>query len=953
MRPRLLRARALLGGAAVGLACAGALAAPSCGDGGSAGDLVALRPILRADTASTHLLRPRGVVAVDDLIVVVEEGRRTLTWLDRAGRVRARRPLYVPGVEPAAREGAGLDAGGVLLRDDDGYWTLVPGLGPVRVPLDPAAPPILLGAGPGGEAAVPGAETATADLSDVRGMALSRGELLLAVNNRILRDSEGRLLVEAGNGEVGVPAISEDAESQPLSLGAQVGIAADGDGAFYFADAGSARIWRVGRTGSLRPLAGGGATLRPPSEPVLAYDIALELGSSVLAWDDATREVVALLGSTVYRFDPTAEGGPSAVAFGTGASLSRSLAIDGDGLLVTSLRGSVYRVTPTESVRLTEPAEGTPPLAWAGALSSVGASSLLIQDVGQRRLLVDIPGEGTFSIAAPLVPSAPLVHPFAGTPDAHMYAVRNSGLTDLDFSDFTVRAVAPRFGRFAVDGQRLTDVALPERTSVAMDDGGRLWILDGDGGVLVRAEPTTGVLTVVAGTVSGGVRPDVDRPAELANLNLSGARGLAVQGDLAVVLEDLEGGGTRVFALNAGAAPVEVAGVSVAPGTAAYLGGDGEAAYVPGARLLETGFARIEVALPAASALFLAVSDPVAPGVLGAAADGVLADVGIDGPAPDALARTDEGALVAGWEDGDELIAANPTSSPVEVLGVSLPGGGRAQVGTAPNGAAFLTADEGDALYSLSGRGAISAHRRAGNEVLGIAPDGAEELALFRGGLLAIGGRSLFGLAAEAGTPTFADLTLPPAPGGTLVEARERFDGALRLGNLDFGPNVVGMAAGEDGALAWADGPARSVFRATPRGGEPLTAETPVERVLTDGVAPDESRAAPLALRGADLYLGGPDGLWRVRDGEVLRLGDASGVTGLVRYGAGIVARTSRGLLYVSEDGEALEALTLLGADSADPTMSALGQSLSLRDDRLVLVVGGEVYELEGWPELP
>lgn len=953
MRRRLLRARALLRGAAVGLVCVGVAGTPGCSDHAGAGDPVALRPILRADTASAHLLRPRGVVAAGDRIVVVEEGRRTLTWLDRAGRVRARRPLYIPGIEPAAREGAGLDAGGVLLRGDAGYWTLVPGLGPVHVPLDPAAPPTLLGAGPGGEPAIPGADTATADLSDVRGMALSRGELLLAVNNRILRDSEGRLLVEAGNGEVGVPAISEDAEEQPLSLGAQVGIAADGDGAFYFADAGSARIWRVGRTGSLRPLAGGGATLRPPEEPVLAYDIALELGTSVLAWDDDAREVVALLGSTVYRFDPTAEGGPSAVAFGTGASLSRSLAIDGDGLLVTSLRGSVYRVTPTESVRLTEPVEGTPPLAWAGAVSAIGANALLIQDVGQRRLLVDIPGEGTFSIAAPLVPSAPLIHPFAGTPDGHMYSVRSSGLTDLDFADLSVRVVAPRFGRFAVDGQRLADVALPERTSVAMDDGGRLWLLDADAGSLVRVEPQTGVLTVIAGTVSGGVRPDVGRPVELANVSLSGGRALAVQGDVAVVLEDLDGGGTRVFALNAGTVAVEVAGVSVAPGTAAYLGGAGDAAYAPGGRLLETGFARIEVALPAASALFLAVSDPVAPGVLGAAADGILADVGIDGPAPDALARTDEGALVAGWEDGEELIAANPTSSPLSVLGVELAGGARAQVGTAPNGVAFLTADEGDALYSLSGRGAISAHRREGSEVLGLAPDGAEELALFRGGLLAVGACSLFGLAAEPGTPTFADMTLPPAPGATLIEARGRYDGALRLGNLDFGPNVVGLAAGDDGALAWADGAAEAVFLATPRGTEPLTAETAVERVLPSGVAPSEGRAAVLALRGTDVYLGGLDGLWRVADGQAQRLGDASGVTGLVRYGSGVVARTSEGLLYVSEDGEALETLELLGAASGDPTMSALGQSLSLRDDRLVLVVGGEVYELEGWPELP
>ncbi|MBN1944051.1 MAG: hypothetical protein JW797_00190 [Bradymonadales bacterium] len=953
-----------------------ALVFPGCGEFTADPYPVRLRPVLFRDQAAPLLLRPQGIAVDpgDGSIYVVESGRRTLTGLGSSGGVRTRRALRPSDVPPGMTNAAGQDTGAVLVRSATGFWVVEQGLGPLFLPDESGQPQLLLGSGQGGLEPRDGVEVASADLSDVRGLAVDADDHLLVAT----RDQVFRVLPEGLELVAGRPSDRSDVAGGrdcPLfSFGVTAGLALDGEQNLYLADAGAGLIWRIAPDGAVMAIAGGGERLNPPLEPIDAQQAALDLGRAQLVWDDASGELLLLARNVLYRigfqegqptFDPTRDRITIRTVPAT-MNLPRGLALGPQGPLVSSLTGVVYLATEEGARRIWQPDPAiSVELGWAAAVERVGTSALLIQDSGQRRISLYLPQSGTYLLHAESSPAFNLSAPLAADLRGRVYLITNMGLRFIDVNGPT-GLVGLRVGEVVTDGQSVYEVLLPYEGEVRGGENGDLWLLDPGRRFLLQIDTRTGSVTRALGATSGGGLPRDDQTSIPQLVSLTSPSSLAVADSLLLLADRLNPGGGVVYAANLSEQEHEIAGVLVPADRVAHLGGGGSQPYAAGRSFRALALDRVLRLVRWGGGLVVSLEDRFAPPLVRVDAGGLCSEIPIEPrSAPQALVLLEEDLLVAGWSDNRSIMALNLGDQPLVLWGMVIQAGQQAEIAVVESGVVDLAEGaSGDLLcwtvegeiVRFDGEVELLGRTSGTGRALGEATDGGIYL-IERGGLWAVD---------PSGGARFAGEPLPGPGGGLVVEPAEGWVEGTRLRALSFGDNVTSMAIGGDGSLYWTDCETRSLFHAEPGLEGHVEPSAHVELVSRgEPVGAGEEAMILQAGPSGELYLADRERVYRYREGSWERfagggahtcapgvqaadllLSDISGMT----LDDSLVLRTRQGLIELSLAGEVLERTDLLQAEPWDASLWALCQSLDRVDDRLVIVQAGSVYEVMGWP---
>ena len=937
-------------------------------------DLGYLTAVVRPSVDSRLLLRPRGVT-VDprsQTIVVVEEGRRTMTWVEWTGEVVQRRPLR-PNIVGAGVVGEPtLEVGTSIVRASDGFWTLLDGLGPLYVPDSSSAPMTLLGAGREGLTPQQNSDIASVDLSAVRGLTLDReGRLIVANDNRIIRVTAGQVDIIAGTGVADTSNAIADAADLNLGFGRTVGLTVDTNDSVYVTDSVAGKIWQISPSGEARLVAGGGSSFVYPREPHPAQDIILELTRSHLVWDDAGDRLILLANDIVYQIvlGETATTSGTSLADSTIqviASVSPQsvgLAQNGDEFLVSSLWGTVSSVSASGSVQLWEPPQITGiQLAYGAAIDNLGQTGYLIQDPTFRRLALHVEGYGTFRLFEEFALTREPAAPVAGGVDGNAYFVDAGGLRGLDLST-GVQLIAHRQPDRVVVGQLIDEILLPNHGEMEAGTDSALWLLDASYNVLLSVDTRTGSVAHIAGSLRGGGSPRGEYGVNLTQFRMSSPHAMVVDDEL-VALANHEDAGVGVFAVNTGLGSAWLAGIEVPPTTAVHIGGTGSEAPLAGRVFQSIALNEVLQMAILGESLLVSTDDLFAPPLMFIGEDGLVSEVTNVTTAPTAIGVLDTETVVLGWATEPDIMVLNLAENPAVVFGVEIQPGEAGGVTTVDVGVLDLAVRADGALLALQTDGTVS--QLFSETTYGQVGDASTIAVTTTGGLFVLSNGEIWAVDTQQDNQ-FMGADLPYPQGEVVVSVSTETLSGSPLGTRPFGENISALEVGPNGTLYWIDHVDQALFRA-PRGEQTQVSSISAVELLSRGEPiPNTARPLILAVAGEqEIYMAERQRIWRF-DGEswsdfagmgalLPREGAAgtdvllSTITGMAMHTQGLIVRSSAGLIRFDTDGQIAEFTSILPSDEVDGSALFFNQTLGIVDGDVVVVQAGGVYRVLGWP---
>ena len=453
-----------------------------------------------------------------------------------------------------------------------------------------------------------GGAAASATLSFPYGVALdSSGNLYIAdsFDNRIRRvdATTGNISTVAGTGTSSFSGDGGAAAS--ATLNSPRGVALDSSGNLYIADGGNQRIRRVdAATGNISTVAGTG-TFGPIGDGGAATSASLSSPSGVALDGSGNLYIADALDFRIRRVDATT-GNISTVA-GTGGGFGgdggaataarlwvpEGVALDGSGNLYIADTGNhrVRKVDTSGNISTTAGAgaSGDGGAAASATLSNPhgvaldGAGNLYIADRLNHRVRRVDAATGTISTAAGTgtsgfsgdggaAASATLNFPYGVALDSsgNLYIATGSRIRKVDAATGTISTVAGTGTLGPVgDGGAATSAWLSGPDGVALDGSGNLYIAEFSGHRIRRVDAATGNISTVAGTGTAGSGGD---GGAAASATLNRPSGVALDGAGNLYIADRSN--NRVRRVDAATGIIStVAGT----GTSGF-GGDGGAA---------------------------------------------------------------------------------------------------------------------------------------------------------------------------------------------------------------------------------------------------------------------------------------------------------------------------------------------------------------------------------------
>jgi hypothetical protein len=707
----------------------------------------------------------------------------------------------------------------------------------------------------------------------------------------------------------------------------------DTDGNLYINDAGSGRVWRIDPDGEAESVAGGGSRFDAPVEPIGSADIALEFQRAHLGWDSEAGELVLLTSDTIFRIDvggQTIRADLASVAFGDG------LAVTGGSTYVSRLHGVISTVSGVarDDVWLPDP-DATVTLGRPASVSSVGASAMLLQDPATRTIRLLVPDEGTFGLREERSPGAPPATPMAADSAGNIYYLISGGLIHHDVND-SARLLARRVPDRIFEGQSIEEVLLPMVGELTAGSDGSLWLLDSCYQVILNIDTVTGAVSHLAGSTRGGSRPrgDITSPIEL--FTLVAASGLAVDGDLLLLVDELPGGGTALYGINTSSGDQTRVGVELPSGQAGVLGGGGDAVYRPGAQFREIALERIVRAVPMGASLVVSIDDPSAPPLVLVDGTGAMSDLVLDSETtPSAL------AVIA----GEEIVLIGSGS---RVVALDLGEAEQTTIAVFDEPVRDLVVDSGGDVFVLLDSGSIE--RLGGGEV-GVTGSDSRSLALTPdGGIFSLEAGGLFAVDASGGAE-FLEESLPDSPGGLVVASSDGWPEGRRLSTIAWGSNIASLAIDNDGSLVWIDRVDQALFRAQAGADGRVEAGAVVSLLSRGEPIPTEAGRVMLAVEPSGrVVMSTRDQVLRYDVDSWQPLLTEPNISGIAIFADGVVVRTGGGLRLLDVEGLLDDITSLLPTDRLDPTSLYFSQSVAVVDGVVHVVQGGGVYRVVGWP---
>ena len=351
-----------------------------------------------------------------------------------------------------------------------------------------------------------------------------------ADNARIRRVSGGRITTLAGMGKGGD--IGDDALATLASLARPHGVAVDGSGNLYIADAENSRIRRVDSSGRITTVAGTGAR------------------------DYNGDDKPATLASLNYPHDVAVDG--SGNLYIADYFNNRIRRVDSSGRITTVAGTGRYGYNGDDKraalARLAVPSDVA--FDGSGNLYIADTDNNRIRRVDSRGRITTVAGTGEAGYNGDDKPatSASLNHPLG-------VAVDSSGdLFIADAFNNRIRRVDSTSGRITTvagtgspeyngDDKPATSASLAEPSDVAVDESGNLYIADTFSSRIRRVDSTSWRITTVAGTGVQGNDGD-DKPATSANLDFP--KCVTVDGSGYLYIGDTFNNAIRVVRLQGG-----------------------------------------------------------------------------------------------------------------------------------------------------------------------------------------------------------------------------------------------------------------------------------------------------------------------------------------------------------------------------------------------------------------
>jgi len=278
------------------------------------------------------------------------------------------------------------------------------------------------------------------------GLAVGKdGSLIIADAGRnqiLVRKSTGQVAVLAGNGVAGYS--GDGGPAAKAELNNPAGIAVGADGTVYFADSANNRVRAISPTGTIRTVAGNGAT-----------------GT---ASDGQPATTASLLSPIAVAISPT-----GTVYFTSGSDVDY-ISADGTLHVVDAAAGSIH-----------DPATGGPIAPAAIAFEKDG--SLLVADEARKNLLRVMPA-GSVSVVAPIYVS-----------EAGLASLPDGTVVVSDYGNYAVSTVTGAALRQMANFLSLGVLASSQHVrpgGVAVGGDGTIYVADTDAAV------------IVSGTTSGG-----------------------------------------------------------------------------------------------------------------------------------------------------------------------------------------------------------------------------------------------------------------------------------------------------------------------------------------------------------------------------------------------------------------------------------------------------------------
>ncbi len=388
----------------------------------------------------------------------------------------------------------------------------------------------------------------------------SSGNLYVSVeqDSRVYKiDSTGQLTVLAGNGVFGYSGDGGPATSAELA--GPIGVAVDASGNVFIADSGNSVVREVvAATGTIQTVAGNGTWgytgdggLATSAELASPSGLALDASGNIFIADESNSVVRVVIASS-GNIQTVAGTGTSGYAGDGGLATSAQLTapfgvfVDPSGnLFIADLWANVVReVTASTGFIQTVAGNGTSGYTGDGgpATSATlggpygvavdtfgnifiadGINSVVREVVAATGNINTVAGTGTAGYSGNGGPatSALLDQPIAVTVDA------SGNIFFPDFRNFVVWEVVAATGNIQVvagnatlssgDGYQATSAQLGFPEGFYVDGSGNLFIADSYNNIIRKVSASTGIITTVAGTGTGGYTGD-GGPATSAQL---------------------------------------------------------------------------------------------------------------------------------------------------------------------------------------------------------------------------------------------------------------------------------------------------------------------------------------------------------------------------------------------------------------------------------------------------
>jgi len=370
-------------------------------------------------------------------------------------------------------------------------------------------------------------------LSNPQGVALdSFGNVFIAdmgynVIQRV--DTQGLITIVAGNGEYDYS--GDGGAATNASLNNPSGVVVDAVGNLYIADAGNGVIRKVGTNGIITTFAGGGATSIWEDQGRAATNASLSYPSGV-AWDGAGNLFIADASyGLIYRVDPqgiimTVAGGGAAYLGDGGAAANGSLAnpqgvavnasgilfvadtgnnrirqVNTNGIITTAAGGYLGDGVAAANTSLNNP-EGVALDAF-GDLYFADSNNQLVRKVNASGLITTVAGNAINSYSGDAGPatnaslSSPAGLAADGIGNIFIADAGNNRIRKVDTNGF-ILTVAGGGNDYPGNGEAATNVSLNNPQGVAVDMAGNLFIADA-GYNRIRRVGVKGLMTTVAG----------------------------------------------------------------------------------------------------------------------------------------------------------------------------------------------------------------------------------------------------------------------------------------------------------------------------------------------------------------------------------------------------------------------------------------------------------------------